>query len=53
MKKFFQTFYPMRWYFLFVAIMVAWMSYANYTGWRLFYGTSNQQWSASSPGGHK
>jgi hypothetical protein len=53
MKDFFQQFFHMRWYFLFVAGVIALMSYANYTGWRLFSFGSNQQWSASGPGGHK
>ncbi|MBE9463579.1 hypothetical protein ACFP1I_11665 [Dyadobacter subterraneus] len=53
MKNFLQSFYPMRWYFLFAIGMIGWMAYADYTGWRILSFSNNQQWSASGPGGHK
>jgi len=53
MKNLLQSFYPMRWYFLFVAGMIGLMAYADYTGWRILSFSNNQQWNASGPGGHK
>jgi hypothetical protein len=45
--------YPFRWFILVAIGMIGWLAYANLTGWRLFYSSPQQQWSASGPGYHK
>jgi len=45
--------FPLRWFIIFGIGMMAWLSYADYTGWRLLTFNNQQKWSASGPGGHK
>jgi hypothetical protein len=45
--------YPFRWFLIVVLGLVTWLVYANLTGWRLFYSSGQQQWSARGPGYHK
>ncbi|WP_315817557.1 hypothetical protein [Paraflavitalea speifideaquila] len=43
----------MGWFYLLVIILAGWMTYANLTGWKLFYSNAPQTWSSSGPGYHK
>ncbi|MGV3767368.1 MAG: hypothetical protein ACO1NW_14635 [Chitinophagaceae bacterium] len=53
MKKFLQV-RKIWWLYVWVLLMAGWMSYATYSGWRIFSSeTKNQQWSSSGPGYHK
>jgi hypothetical protein len=41
------------WYYILALLLAGGMTYANYTGWRIFSFGSQQTWSSSGPGYHK
>jgi len=53
MLKLLSSLAPVRWFLLIAGGLIGLMTYADYSGWRLLTFASQQQWSASGPGGHK
>jgi len=47
------SFHPLRWFVVAAFSMIGWLTYADYSGWRIFSFNNQQTWSASGPGGHK
>ncbi|WP_143061790.1 hypothetical protein [Dyadobacter sp. SG02] len=37
---------PMKWYFVYVAALLAWLAYANLTGDRILSFNNQEQWSS-------
>lgn len=50
MKELLKDLLPMKWYFVYVAALLAWLAYANLTGDRIL-SFSNQEQSGSGGGG--
>lgn len=42
----------MKWYFVFVAAMLAWLAYANLNGERILALSNQEQWNAGSSRPH-
>jgi len=50
MKELLRELLPMKWYFVYVAALLAWLAYANLYGDRILSFDNQEQW--SSGGGH-
>ena len=50
MRSFLESLKPMKWYFAYVAVLLAWLSYANLSGERILSFQNQEQWKASGPG---
>lgn len=46
MKEFVKDLLPMKWYILYVAVLLAWLAYANLWGDRILSFQSQEQWSS-------
>jgi hypothetical protein len=55
MNDLFKVWYPFRWFFAIIAVMILCMSYADTTGWRLmsFSGSGRGGSYYGGPTGHK
>ncbi len=53
MKEIFEAYKPVKWIVLAGVILLGWLAYADYTGWRILSFNNQQQWGASGPNGHK
>jgi hypothetical protein len=47
------TYYPFRWFLVFVIALMGILVYANVTGWRILSSSEQEQWSSKGPGYHK
>ncbi|MCF0069415.1 hypothetical protein LZD49_02970 [Dyadobacter sp. CY261] len=52
MKEFLKELTPMKWYFAYLAALLAWLAYANLSGARILSFEDQEQWNASGPGTH-
>ncbi|MBO9617171.1 MAG: hypothetical protein J7619_31080 [Dyadobacter sp.] len=47
MKELLKELLPMKWYFVYVAVLLAWLAYANLYGDRILSFDNQEQWSSS------
>ena len=52
MKELLKELLPMKWYFVYVAALLAWLAYANSTGDRILSFNSQDQWNAGGSSSH-
>jgi len=52
MKDLLKSLLPMKWYFVFVAVMLAWLAYANLNGERILSFGNQEQWSSGGSRSH-
>jgi hypothetical protein len=52
MKEFLKELLPMKWYFVYVAVLLAWLAYANLSGDRILSFQKQEQWSAGGSSSH-
>lgn len=45
--------YAFRWFILIAALLTGLLFYSDISGWRIFNGSSQQQWTPGGPGYHK
>lgn len=53
MKNDFSVLYKLRFVLIVSFVLLIWMVYANYTGWRVMSFEKTESWSSSGPGYHK
>lgn len=50
MREFLKSLLPMKWYFVFVAVLLVWLAYSNMAGTRILSFENQEQWNANGPG---
>ncbi|MDR6806610.1 hypothetical protein J2Y45_003802 [Dyadobacter sp. BE34] len=53
MKELLKELLPMKWYFVYVAALLAWLAYANLYGDRILSFDSQEEWSSGGRSSHR
>lgn len=53
MKELLKELLPMKWYFAYVAALLAWLAYANLNGDRILSFSNQEQWTSGGSSSHR